>query len=460
MPLPLLTLVVLAQYQSSVPSENRRHAIVDARIEVGDGSVIEKGTIVMDGGRITAVGPGVAVPPGAMVYSGTGITVTPGFIDGWNTKGLSLPAAVTEQDAPTGLVAPSTVEYAPAQMRDANRKGIRPELEARTMLSLNEDFAKPYRSAGFTALHAAPAGGYLGGVGALVNLSGRPNRDAVVVPRTVLVTDFDGPADSGSYPGSLLGRVAQVRQTWLDAQWQAQVRGAYSAGGSDRPASDPSLEALVPFLAAQERVAFAANTPAEIDRALAMAKEFGLRPIIVGGMQGYRRLENLTADGVTVVASLNFGDAPQAVLGEDPARATERKRRYDEAVRNVIELKNAGIPVVLSTAGTKGDELAVPGRAFGGVRPFARCRDKGLDLRCGSDLGAGLSAGIFASGQGCECDRDGRGSAGSYDQLAVLVYGRETGAAGESLHRSIPAVSGENSECEVGRLPARITGTL
>jgi hypothetical protein len=87
-----------------------------------------------------------------------------------------------------------------------------------------------------------------------------------------------------------------------------------------------------------------------------MAKEFGLRPIIVGGMQAYRRLENLKADGVTVVASLNFGDAPQAVLGEDPARETERKRKYDEAVRNAIELKNAGIPVVLSTAGTKGPD--------------------------------------------------------------------------------------------------------
>jgi hypothetical protein len=356
MPVPLLAFVALSAYQSSVPSENRRHAIVDARIEIGDGNVVEKGTIVIEGGRITAIGANVAVPAGVQVYSGTGLTVTPGFIDAWNTKAFSLPAAVTDQDAPTGGAAPSTVEYAPAQMRDANRKGIRPELEARTLLSLNEDFAKPYRSAGFTTLHAVPAGGYLGGVGALVNLSGRPNRDAVVVSRTVLASDFNGPADGGSYPGSLLGRVAQVRQAWLDAQWQTQVRGSYLAGGPQRPASDAALEALVPFLEGKAAVAFVANSPSEIDRSLAVASEFNLRPLIVGGSQAYRRVSDLKAASVTVIASLNFGEPPQAVAGEDPARTAERKRKYDESVRNVIELREAGIPVGLSTLGTKGPD--------------------------------------------------------------------------------------------------------
>lgn len=356
MPAALLAFVAISAPQSSVPSENRRHAIVDARIEVGDGTVIEKGTVVIDGGKITAVGSGIAVPPGTLIYSGTGITVTPGFIDGWTTKGITLPPAAPEQDSSTGPAAPSIAEYAPAQMRDANRKGIRPELEARTLLSLNEDFAKPYRSAGFTTLHAVPGGGYLGGIGTLVNLSGRANRDAVVILRTFLLSDFEGPAEGNGYPGSLLGRVAQVRQAWLDAQWQSQVRSSYQAGGSARPASDPTLEALSPFLEGKGQVGFVVNSPSEIDRSLALAREFNLRPVIIGGQQGYRRISDLKAAGVTVVASINFGEPPQSATGEEPARATERKRKYDESVRNVIELRNAGIPVVLSTLGTKGPD--------------------------------------------------------------------------------------------------------
>ena len=353
MPVTLLALTALAFTQSSLPSESRRHAIVDARIEIGDGRVIDKGTIVMDGGRITAIGPNIAIPAGTQIYSGTGLTVTPGFIDGWTNKGLTLPAAVPDQDAPG---TPSIAEYAPARMRDANRKGIRPELEARTLLSLGDDVTKPYRSAGFTTLHVVPPGGYLGGVGALVNLNGRPNRDTVVVPRTALNSDFEGPGEGGGYPGSLLGRVAQVRQAWLDAQWQAEVRRTYGAGGPQRPASDPSLEAMVPFLEGRAPVAFVANSPSEIDRSLAVAAEFHLKALIVGGRQGYRRKETLKAAGITVVAGINFGEAPQAVAGEDPARATERKRKYDEAVRNVIELREAGVPVILSTFGTKGPD--------------------------------------------------------------------------------------------------------
>jgi len=356
MPAALLAFVALSTPQSSVPSESRRHAIVDARIEVGDGTVIERGTVVMDGGRIVAVGPNLTVPAGTLIFTGTGLTVTPGFIDGWTTKGITLPPAAPEQDAPTGPAAPSIAEYAPAQMRDANRKGIRPELQARTLLSLNEDFSKPYRSAGFTTLHAIPGGGYLGGIGTVVNLSGRPNRDAIVIPRTFLLSDFEGPADGNGYPGSLLGRVAQVRQAWLDAQWQNQVRGAYQAGGAERPASDPTLEALNPFLEGKAPVGFVANSPSEIDRSLALAKEFNLRPVIIGGQQGYRRLRDLKEAGITVVASINFGEPPQTVAGEDSLRAAERKRKYDESVRNVIELRNAGIPVVLCTLGTKGPD--------------------------------------------------------------------------------------------------------
>ena len=100
-------------------------------------------------------------------------------------------------------------------------------------------------------------------------------------------------------------------------------------------------------------VAFVANSPSEIDRSLALAREFNLRPLIVGGQQGYRRLNDLKAAGVTVIASLNFGEPPQTVTGEEPARTAERKRKYDEAVRNVIQLREAGIPVIFSTLGTK-----------------------------------------------------------------------------------------------------------
>ena len=64
-------------------------AIVGARIVTVSGPVIEKGTIVIAGGKIAALGAGVPAPAGATVIDGTGRTVYPGLIDGLTTLGLT-----------------------------------------------------------------------------------------------------------------------------------------------------------------------------------------------------------------------------------------------------------------------------------------------------------------------------------------------------------------------------------
>jgi imidazolonepropionase-like amidohydrolase len=68
------------------------YAIQGARIVPVSGPTIESGTIVLRDGIIAAVGPTAAVPPGAQVISGKGLTVYPGLIDMGSTTGLELPA--------------------------------------------------------------------------------------------------------------------------------------------------------------------------------------------------------------------------------------------------------------------------------------------------------------------------------------------------------------------------------
>ena len=73
-------------------------AIVGARIVTADGPTIEKGTVVIAGGKIAAVGAEVAPPAGARIVNGAGKTVYPGLIDGLNAIGLveilSVPGSV------------------------------------------------------------------------------------------------------------------------------------------------------------------------------------------------------------------------------------------------------------------------------------------------------------------------------------------------------------------------------
>lgn len=67
--------------------------IRDARILTLAGRVIEKGSVVVDGGKIRSVDASVRVPEGATVLDAAGRTVAPGFIDVHSVLGLSPPAS-------------------------------------------------------------------------------------------------------------------------------------------------------------------------------------------------------------------------------------------------------------------------------------------------------------------------------------------------------------------------------
>jgi imidazolonepropionase-like amidohydrolase len=336
------------------------HAIVDARVEVGDGRVLERATVVIRDGLIVAVGPDVVVPKGAEVMAGRGLTVYPGFIDAYTTRGVRVPEAVARQDD-----APPTAEYASAFMREGNRKQVRPELEARQSLDLTEGVRKPYLEAGFTTIMAVPEGIGIKGQGTLVNLSGRAARESVVVPSTGLAVHWGyGVGNDNTYPASLLGSIAQFRQALIDAQWQAGVRGS---GG--RTVSDPALESLARSLAERKRFLIEADSTAEIDRAGRLAAELDFETVLVGGLQAWRRVDALGKR--PLIVALDAGnepkspeppkptEAPEAPSddpgndADDAARVEERRRLHREATANPAALAKAGVRFALTTKGAK-----------------------------------------------------------------------------------------------------------
>ncbi len=293
-------------------------ALVGVRVEVGDGRILDKATILLRHGLIVAIGPDVKVPADAEVIKGDGLTVYPGFIDGQMTTGFTLPAAQPDQDK-----APDTGTEAPASMRLANRKGIRPEMRAADYLTLTDAALGPIRQAGFTTALVAPSGGSISGVSALVNLSGAPKRDAVVRPTVTMgfgfgtganfVRDAQPQRPSGTgYPGSLLGYIALLRQTLLDAQYYRTVETAFANGARQRPPADDSLLALQPVLSGAMPAVFDADTENQIVRALNIADEFGLKPVVSGGGDAWKLAPMLAKRQIPVLVALNFGEEPGA----------------------------------------------------------------------------------------------------------------------------------------------------
>src|SRR6185295_720852 len=142
------------------------------------------------------------------------------------------------------------------------------------------------RNVGFTSALTLPRTGIWIGQSALINLAGNTPQQMIVRSQVAMHVGF-APLRSGTYPNSLMGVFAALRQNLLDAQRYRETQQAYerSPRGMRRPEQNRSLAALLPVLDGAMPVVMYADTEREIRRALDLAKEFKLRAIIAGGME-------------------------------------------------------------------------------------------------------------------------------------------------------------------------------
>src|SRR5262245_37474947 len=319
-------------------------AIRDVQIVTGTGKTIAKGTIVFRKGLITEVGESVKIPGDARVIDGAGTTVYPGLIDGYTSLGLAAP---TPAQAPTGGGGGRQAAIAAAAA------GAQPSPEARLgdPSLAAADQVKPgtaledARSVGVTAALSSPRQGIFAGQSALINLAGEDASKLVLRSPVALTVQFSaGGGFGGGYPSSLMGTVAYIRQTFYDAAHYRDEVERYTKvkRGVPRPEHDKKLAALQPALKGDLPVLFVANTDLDIRRALMIADEFKLKPIVMGAMYGFRVAEMLKSKNVPVIVSLDF-PRRQADQPEDDDEPLRVLRSRADAQRNPAKLAQAGI---------------------------------------------------------------------------------------------------------------------
>ena len=334
------------------------YAIKGARIVTAAAAPLASGTIVIRNGLIEAVGADVAAPAGAVVIEGGGLTAYPGLIDMGNSAGLDVP---TSQQRPEGL----------RTMEDAERwkrtQIFRPDLEAAERLLADSPDLSRLASTGVTSVLATPPGIVVKGRSALVNVTGpidEPQignvgdyRRGLQIVRTpvALHVVFPGSVTGDGFPASLIGAIAFVRQSFLDAQYQQQMTQRYEkmkAAGLPRPNYDPSLDALQPALAGRLPVAFEADRSREILRALDMAQEFKLDPVITGAREADQVVADLKARSAEVIYSLNF-PVRSRMLPPDADEPLSELRTRARAPKVPALLDKAGVPFAFSSSGLR-----------------------------------------------------------------------------------------------------------
>jgi imidazolonepropionase-like amidohydrolase len=182
-----------------------------------------------------------------------------------------------------------------------------------------------------------------------------PRRGLQIVRTPVaLHVQFADNVRGDGYPVSLLGSIAFVRQSFLDAQHQQLEEQRYERVkiGVNRPVYDKSLDALQPALAGRLPVAFEANLAREIRRALAMAQEFKLDPMITGGHESDQVAGELKARNARVIYSLNF-PARSRTLPPDADEPVRELRLRAQAAKTPAALDKAGVPFAFASAGLR-----------------------------------------------------------------------------------------------------------
>jgi imidazolonepropionase-like amidohydrolase len=331
------------------------YAITGARIVTVSGAEIPRGTVVIRNGLIASVGANVSAPPDARIIDGAGLTVYPGFIDA-NTN-LGMPAA---QQRPAGagggaaafLAAQQQATPSVASPNSSQPVGLQPEILASDVVRPGGEQIEAARSAGLTAAQTAPREGIFMGQSAVINLAGDTPQQMIVRSPVALHVGFT-PLRTGTYPGSLLGVYAAIRQMLLDAQRYREANAVYEKNprGIRRPDQDKSLASLVPVLSRQMPVVMYAERQRDIERALDLAQEFNLRVVIAGGAESWRVAERLAALKVPVLLSLNYPrrttpDSPEAE--PDPLRIL---RERVEAPKTAGRLAAAGVRFAFQSGG-------------------------------------------------------------------------------------------------------------
>ena len=278
----------------SVPAASETIAITGGKVHtVGPRGVLENATVVVDDGKITAIGEGAAVPGGATTIDATGKVVTPGLFSpigrlGLVEVGLSAGPVDSEQ---RGEDFTAGFDVADAYNRRSTLIPIN-RIEGVTRAAITPSPGFPDES--------GTMGHVLSGMAAIVNLG-----DSDVLDRrgAAMVVTL-GQGGSNFAGGTRSGAWLVLRNALTEAADYRDHKGDFERGMRRQyRQSVADLEALQPVIAGRMPMLVNINRAADIEILLELVREFQLKAIIAGGAEAWMVADSVAKAGVAVILS-------------------------------------------------------------------------------------------------------------------------------------------------------------
>ncbi|NDC52833.1 MAG: amidohydrolase [Planctomycetia bacterium] len=289
------------------------------------GPPIADGVVVIESGKIRAVGPAATtpVPPGAQQLQAA--VVTPGLVDAHSVVGLS---GYLNQPQDQDQLDPV--------------EAIQPELRALDAYNPQERLIEWLRGFGVTTIHTGHAPGALvSGQTMVVKLSGNTVEEAVLRPTAMVAVTLgdaaraQGPDAEKKSPGTRSKAVAMLRSELVKAQEYLRKRSL--ADESKRPDTDLRLEALAKVLAREWPLLVTADRAHDIASALRLADEFQIRIVLDSAAESYLLVDRIKAAGVPVIVHPTM------------RRAGGGGETENISFETAATLDKAGIPIALQS---------------------------------------------------------------------------------------------------------------
>ncbi len=298
-------------------------ALTNAMAHTEPGDSIKEAIIILRDGRIENVGRYIKIPLDAYEVDMKGAHVYAGFIDGW----LQI-----KQD-----------EKVQSPDDHWNEK-IRADYRAKDDLKIKEKELKSLRSLGITAAHIIPEKGIFKGKSDLIILDDKMNSVSKDLTQ-VLEFKTSGWSDRG-YPNSLLGVIAVIRQTFLDAEWYNKSQNIIREYPEENELIpfNPSFKELSSFLSEKRPILFMTKDEHSALRSLRISKEFNLNPWLLGSGYEYRRLNEIADQNPFIIFPMEFPAKPKVT---DPYIAlqynTEQLKHWDMGPDNIKKIFDKGL---------------------------------------------------------------------------------------------------------------------
>jgi len=316
--------------------------LINCTIISAPGQKIENGKLYVKEGKIVSAGKEIIFPPKVKTIDLKGAWVYPSFIEINSSYGQ--PAI--QPKGPGGRM--EMTDFNPQY--ESKRAGsylwnqaLKPEFDAVSSFTPNPKEAEELRKNGFGYAVSTLKDGIMRGTGFLAMLGEGKTSELILKDKVVQGMSFQKGSSNQQYPGSQMGSIALLRQTYIDLDWYEKQSSKSPNLGLDALQRNKNLPII-----------FETGQKYEVLRAARLAKEFNLKLIVKGKGDEYQRINEIKASGFPLILPLQFPELPDV---EDPMDADlvsiSDLKHWEMAAHNPRLLNEKNVEFILTSTDLK-----------------------------------------------------------------------------------------------------------